>query len=221
MPPERQSCSCPLCGAAGAQPFSEDKHRHYRRCSNCHLVFVPAAYRVSAEREKAEYDLHKNSPGDPGYRRFLGRLFVPLQKRLAPGSFGLDFGSGPGPTLSVMFEETGHRMAIHDAFYAPETHVFSERYDFITATEVFEHLHRPGFELERLWGCLKPGGCLGVMTKLVRDREAFAGWHYKNDITHVCFFSRETFQWLAHRWGARLEFHGDDVILLTKPENPG
>ena len=180
-------------------------------------MFVPPAHHVSAEREKAEYDLHKNSPEDPGYRRFLSRLFEPIQGKLEPGSFGLDFGCGPGPTLSVMFEEAGYRMAIYDAFYVPDDHVFSERYDFITATEVAEHLHRPGFDLERLWECLKPGGCLGLMTKQVRSREAFGGWHYKNDITHVCFFSREAFEWLANRWGARLEFHGEDVILLTKP----
>nr|WP_245688358.1 class I SAM-dependent methyltransferase [Thiohalomonas denitrificans] len=181
-------------------------------------MFVPPAYHVSAKQEKGQYDLHENFPEDPGYRRFLNRLYESMQALLEPDSSGLDFGCGPGPTLSLMFEETGHRMAIFDTFYRPDTSVFAERYDFITATEVVEHLHRPGFELERLWECLKPGGRLGLMTKQVQDREAFAGWHYKNDITHVCFFSRQTFQWLADRWGARLEFHGSDVILLTKPE---
>ena len=35
--------------------------------------------------------------------------------------------------------------------------------------------------MERLWSCLEPDGWLAVMTKLVRDRAAVAGWHYKND----------------------------------------
>jgi len=52
----------------------------------------------------------KNSPDDPRYRAFLSRLFIPLNERIAPESCGLDFGSGPGPTLSVMFEEQGHTM---------------------------------------------------------------------------------------------------------------
>jgi len=52
------------------------------------------------------------------------------------------------------------------------------------------------------------------MTKLVRDRQAFAGWHYKNDPTHVCFFSEQTWQWWAQRQGTPLHIVGADVILL-------
>ena len=88
------------------------------------------------------------------------------------------------------------------------------QYDFICATEVVEHLHHPGQELARLWALLGPGGWLGVMTKLVRDHAAFAGWHYKNDPTHVCFFSEMTWQWWARERGACLELLGADVILV-------
>ena len=84
------------------------------------------------------------------------------------------------------------------------------------ATEVVEHLHDPQTELERLRHCLAAGGHLGIMTKLVLDRSAFAGWHYKHDLTHVCFFSQPTFRWLAHKWDASLTFIGKDVILLQK-----
>ena len=68
-------------------------------------MFVPRSYHLSAADEKAQYDLHENDPNDPGYRAFLDRLAGPLDKRLAPHSHGLDFGCGPGPTLSVMLEE--------------------------------------------------------------------------------------------------------------------
>ena len=137
---------------------------------------------------------------------------------LAPRSTGLDFGAGPGPTLSVMLSEAGHRVRIYDPFYADHPEVFTQRYDFITATEVLEHLRRPGRELQRLWHCLKPGGVLGVMTKLVRDRAAFARWHYISDPTHVCFFSTATFRWLADRWRSALTFADKDVILMVKPD---
>lgn len=208
---------CPLCRAAHvSQTYHQDKRRDYLYCRSCHLVFVPPVQFVSAEEEKAHYDLHRNSPADQGYRRFLGRLFTPMRERLRPGSRGLDFGSGPGPTLSVMFEEIGHSMAIYDQFYARDSSVLERSYDFITATEVLEHLHHPRRELDRLWGLLKPGGSLGVMTKLVRDPEAFAGWHYKNDPTHVCFFSRSTFEWLAAEWRAELTFVDKDVMLFYK-----
>jgi hypothetical protein len=207
---------CPLCQSSTVSDFFADKRRVYSRCDECLLIFVPSTFFLSPEAEKAEYDLHENSADDPGYRLFLSRVFEPTLARIFPGSSGLDFGSGPGPTLSKMFEEAGHRMAIYDIFYADDRSVFEQRYDFITATEVVEHLHRPRSTLDMLWGCLKAGGVLSIMTKLVRDREAFARWHYKNDMTHVAFFSRETFEWVATHWRAELTIVGADVIVLNK-----
>jgi len=180
---------------------------------------VASVHYLSEADEKAAYDHHQNFPTDPNYRRFLSRLFLPLQDRLVPHSHGLDFGSGPGPTLSIMFEEIGHTITIYDYFYAKNPVALQQTYDFITATEVVEHLHDPGTILLQLWTLLKPGGYLGLMTKLVRDQKAFSTWHYKNDLTHVCFFSKPTFEWLAHQWQAELECFDNDVILFHKPAN--
>lgn len=210
------SPSCPLCDASESKPFYRDRHRQYFRCGSCNLIHLPPAQHPSCEEERAEYDKHQNSPDDPNYRTFLGRLFTPLLQRLTPQSQGLDFGCGPGPTLSVMFEETGHSMSLYDPLYAPDVVVLARHYDFITATEVVEHLHEPGKELERLWTMLKPGGWLGIMTKLALDEDAFSRWHYKNDLTHVCFFSTETMSWLANKWQAEYELIGRDVVLFRK-----
>jgi len=207
---------CPLCGCSQSSVFHQDKNRPYLRCERCSLIFVPPTHYLSPQAEKAEYDLHENSPTDVGYRRFLSRIFEPLNARLAPNSSGLDFGCGPGPTLSVLFEEAGHTVAIYDPFYANHPNVFEQTYDFITATEVVEHLHAPRQEIDRLWNQLRPSGFLGFMTKLALDQAAFASWHYKADLTHVCFFSQETFHWLAHSLQADLTIIGQDVILLQK-----
>ena len=116
-----------------------------------------------------------------------------------------------------MFREAGYEMNIYDPFYADHPSRLQARYDFITATEVVEHLHHPRETLNTVWNCLRPRGILGIMTKLALDQEAFSRWHYKNDPTHVCFFSRRTFRWLARLLSARLEIVGKDVILLHKP----
>jgi hypothetical protein len=208
--------ACPLCSTEAADIFYQDKTRDYFRCSACDLIFVAPEQHLSPEEEKSRYNLHQNSPDDKQYRTFLNRLSLPLQERIPAGSCGLDFGSGPGPTLSVMFEEAGYPMEIYDTFYAKDPAVLEKQYDFITATEVFEHLHNPEKELDRVWGCLKSGGWLGVMTKLARSREDFSKWHYKNDPTHVRFFSNQTFEWLADKWKAELIFADKDVILLRK-----
>lgn len=214
--PTLLSVPCPLCKADKVLDFFQDKRRNYLRCEICNLVFVPPFQLLTAADEKSRYDLHQNSPADQNYRRFLSRIFIPMQRCLNPGSCGLDFGSGPEPTLSVMFKEAGHFMAIFDFFYANVPSALEKQYDFITATEVVEHLHDPIMELERLWTCLKHGGRLGIMTKLAPDQDLFSRWHYKNDLTHVCFFSEITFKWLAGKWNADLTFEDKDVAIFYR-----
>ncbi|WP_240538624.1 class I SAM-dependent methyltransferase [Halomonas sp. SH5A2] len=207
---------CPLCDEDDAALYHQDRRRDYYQCATCALVFVPPEQHLSAAAEKAEYDKHQNSPYDTGYRRFLGRLFTPLTAKLTTQARGLDFGSGPGPTLSVMFEEQGYPMSIYDPFYAPEQRVLTHEYDFITATEVVEHLARPGQVLAQLAGLLTPGGYLGLMTKRVTSPEAFARWHYIGDPTHVSFFSEATFCWWAAQHHFTVEFPGSDTVILRK-----
>jgi hypothetical protein len=208
---------CPLCHAVDVRDYHTDKHRHYLQCGTCCLVFVPHEFHLSLDEEKAVYDQHENNPSDLRYRTFLSRLANPLLSRLERESTGLDFGSGPGPTLSVMLSEQGHNMYIYDPFYARDETVLNDKYDFITATEVVEHLRFPGRELQRLWSLIHPEGYLALMTKMVVDNVSFSNWHYKNDNTHICFFSRESFTLLALEWGTNAEFIGTDVILFQKP----
>jgi len=210
---------CPLCFSRIVVAFYSDIERDFYQCTRCWLVFVPPIYYLSLEQEKAHYDLHQNNPDDLDYRQFLSRLADPLMAKLTIGMSGLDFGSGPGPTLSVMLEESGFDMAIYDIFYANDKAVLQIDYDFITATEVVEHLSKPGEVLENLWLKIKPGGWLGIMTKMVLDQAAFGRWHYKNDQTHICFYSRETFHYLGQYWGALVQFPADDVVLMQKPHN--
>jgi hypothetical protein len=207
---------CPLCDSENSTDYWHDHRRDYLLCGTCHLVFVPQDQLVSAAEEKARYDTHRNSPDDPRYRQFLSRLFTPVEQRLPPRSRGLDFGSGPGPTLSVMFAEAGHTVAIYDRFYASDPSVLEHPYTFITATEVVEHLRHPGQELGRLWTLLEPGGYLGLMTQLVLGRVQFGRWRYKDDVTHTRFFSRATFEWLGGSWKADVRFEDKDVIIFEK-----
>ena len=107
-------------------------------------------------------------------------------------------------------------MALYDVYYAPDRSVLSDTYDFITASEVIEHLAAPGRQLERLAAQLRPGGWMGLMTKRAGSREVFANWHYILDPTHISFFSEATFDWLGERLGMRVEFPAADVALMQK-----
>lgn len=208
---------CPLCKGDDVEPYHQDNKREYLLCNTCHLVFVSPLFWLNAEQEKAEYDLHQNDVNDQGYRKFLSRIVDPMHHIVGKGK-GLDFGCGPGPALSKMFEELGYDMDIYDPFYFADNAVFNKKYDFITATEVIEHVSEPAVFIPLLLKMIKAGGWIGLMTKLVFDKEAFAKWHYKNDQTHICFFSKKTFEYISEIYCLELTFIGDDVILLHKAE---
>lgn len=208
--------SCPLCLSHDSFNFFSDRQRDYQRCRNCQLVFVPAHQHLSLQDEKALYDLHQNQLDDLGYRQFLSRLAEPMLTRLKGPAQGLDYGCGPGPLLAKLFMEQGHRMQVFDPFYAPNTEHLQSRYDFVTCTEVIEHFRQPHIDLERLFALLQPNGLLGIMTKLVIDADAFSRWHYKNDLSHISFFCRETLHWLAIKYRCRLEIIGKDAMIFTR-----
>jgi Methyltransferase domain len=206
---------CPLCAHLVGQ-YAQDRRRVYFHCPRCDLVSADPESHLDAPAEKGYYDLHENDPADQGYRRFLGRLAGPILRRLSRGMRGLDYGCGPGPTLSVMLVEAGMLMEDYDPFYTPNPGALECSYDFVTCTEVVEHFRWPSEDWARLTALLRPGGWLGIMTKLVISRERFGAWHYKDDPTHVSFYSPGTFSWLGTRFDLAVERVDRDVILLQK-----
>lgn len=214
-----EGLACPVCRRTDTRALMSVQHRDYWRCETCRATFLLPAQRLDAAAERAYYRLHDNDPHDPRYRRFLGRLAAPLLARLPAHSAGLDYGCGPGPALAAMLREAGHAVALYDPLFHPDRGVLARRYDFITCTEVVEHFHAPAREFARLDALLAPGGWLAVMTCFQTDDARFAGWHYRRDPTHVVFYRRETFEWLAGRFGWRCEIPVKDVVLLRKPED--
>lgn len=211
------SGSCPVCEAPHSRFFQSVGERNYYRCDFCQCTFLDPAQRLAPDREKAEYDQHENHPEDSGYRRFLSKLSEPLLERLPAGARGLDFGAGPGPALAAMLTEAGHPTAVYDPFYAPDPEPLFQSWDFITCTEVVEHLHEPAAVFRQLQQMLAPGGWLGVMTCFQTDDERFAHWHYRRDPTHVVFYREHTMAILAASYQWQLEIPARNVALFHKP----
>ncbi|MCL1079827.1 class I SAM-dependent methyltransferase [Parashewanella spongiae] len=206
---------CVLCHQELLTFYAKDKKRSYHQCQLCKLVQVESEYHLSAEDEKAEYDKHDNDVADAGYQKFLSRCLDPVLERVSPDSSGLDFGCGEGKVLSQMAASRGVHVANYDLYYVNELKALSRQYEFITLTEVIEHIYDVNQLLIQLKSLLKPNGLLAIMTKRVKDKQAFAQWHYKNDMTHICFYSIETFEWIANQFGWQLEVISDDVVILT------
>ncbi len=208
--------ACPVCRTPETGAFMEVDGRRYRRCPTCEATFLQPDQRPDRDAEFAHYRRHDNRIDDPDYRRFLRRLADPLLARLAAASHGLDFGCGPGPALAAMLVEAGHTVALYDPFFAPDTRALESTYDFITCTEVVEHLHHPAGVFDRLDALLRPGGWLAVMTCFQTDDARFAHWHYRRDPTHVVFYREETLRRVADARGWSCDIPIKDVALMGK-----
>lgn len=206
--------SCPVCLSASVITFQTIASRAYWRCQSCLATYLDASQLPDWQTEKREYDQHNNDVTDPGYRRFLARLSQPLTEQLEKGAKGLDFGCGPGPALAQMMCESGFSMATYDPIYQPNPKVLANQYDFITCTEVVEHLHRPYQVFSQLRQLLKPGGWLGIMTQFQTEDSAFANWHYRRDPTHVVFYKAQTFEVIAAQHGWKVVTASNNVVLL-------
>ena len=207
---------CLLCFSSKTSLFAQEHGRDFWRCAVCGLTFVDSAQFLDADEEKSRYALHENDPSDERYRAWLAQVSDVLLPKLQPNSQGLDFGSGPGPTLSLMMAEAGHEVAIYDPFFAPERTVLEQTYDFITCTETAEHFQNPHKEFSLLNDCLRQDGWLGIMTQILKDDDRFGNWWYIRDETHVAFYKQETMAWIAAHFGWTMEMAGKNVVLFQK-----
>jgi hypothetical protein len=208
--------ACPLCRSQTVRDFASAHGRSYGECPVCRLIYLAPAHRLDRDAERAEYAMHRNDPADPRYREFLSQVTVPLTGTVSKGAKGLDYGSGPGPTLSVMLQGQGLPVEIYDPFFAPDPWVLERSYDFITCTETAEHFFEPGHEFDRLHGMLKPDGLLALMTEVYVGRPEFAHWRYARERSHVSFYRPETMEWLAGRYGWVVESPSRNVFFFSR-----
>lgn len=191
-------------------------NRVYYLCSTCKLIFLEEKLRFDLSKEKDRYSQHNNSLSDINYLKFLDRLLIPLKPYLLKTDKGLDYGCGPSVVLAKYLSNQGFLTQHYDPLFFPSPHALTQKYNFITCTEVVEHFYHPFVELCKLNDLLQTNGYLGIMTKLYDKPEDFPSWHYHNDITHVSFYTKETMQWIAKYFNWKIIFLSTQVILFQK-----
>ena len=207
--------ACPLCGAGGPFGTAVDvRKRRHRLCGRCQLLFVEDEYLPTAEAERGRYEKHQNGPHDGGYVAFLRQALEPALPLLRPEMRGLDYGCGHTPTLCGLLAAEGLRCENYDFYFYPECP--EGPFDYLFATEVVEHFHRPAVDWARMAGLLKRGGLLAAMTAPWTTLEEFAVWGYASDETHVCFYRRETIDWICGALGFELLESGNGRVFLLR-----
>lgn len=215
------ACACPLCGAANPVGYYEDDERKYLLCHCCALVFVQPNMLPIPLQEVLRYLEHRNEPSDERYVRFLRRLADPLLERLSPGACGLDFGCGPAAVMEQILVGHGFPTVSYDPLFRPDASLLDASYDFLTCSEVVEHVHDPSALFARFVTLLRRGGIIAVMTRFYGEESPFATWWYRRDATHVSFYREDTMRWIAGAKGWSVEFPAPNVALFTVPATPG
>lgn len=210
--------NCPICNDLKIDNFTNTNSRSYIRCKNCEAIFLDRNFRLTPSEERSRYESHQNNPADLAYRKHLSIAVNPIIELVKKGGSGLDFGSGPGPTASIMLEEAGFKMEIYDPFFANNLGVLNNRYDFIISTETIEHFFYPNKEFELFSKLVKPNGYLSIMTKLFcgDTEQDFITWYYPKDPTHVTFYSFKTVEIICKIWNWELIAISESYFLLQK-----
>lgn len=207
--------ACPLCAGQALSCILRDGGRRYFRCAECDLISVHPDDRPTRIDESERYLAHENDAANDGYVSFLRRLADPLCAVAGVGSRGLDVGCGPSPVLATLLTESGRPTEWYDPLFFPRHELLFGSYDFVTCSEVVEHAHDPAALFRQLVGLLRPGGTLGVMTSLHDDTTDFEPWWYRRDITHVCFYSVRTLEWIAQHFDLVLSLPAVNVALFA------
>jgi hypothetical protein len=206
---------CSLCNATGCIALLKDRRRTFYFCKACELLFVPAEEHISLEDEKKRYDLHDNSSGNRGYVQFLEEIVGVIEERQSADQKVLDFGSGKNAVLCGLLQRKGFSVDFYDPLYALGKECLSKKYDILVLCEVIEHMRNLKDEIRIIKKMLDKSGKIIVRTNIYPSREEFRAWWYKEDMTHINFFSRKSIELFALKIGFKLvEPVQKDIFVL-------
>jgi|SRR5690554_5246498 len=190
---------CSLCSSK-TNFFSKERNRDYYHCPNCDGILMDPENYLSSLEEKACYEEHNNDVNDIRYQNFVSPIVNGVIKHYNKTHRGLDFGAGPGPVITKLLRDIGYNIYLYDPYFYNNQSLLKSKYDYIVCSEVAEHFYSPKEEFAFLRTLLKEKGSLFIMTSLYSNSINFNTWHYKNDPTHVFFYSKKTMEFIKGKY---------------------
>ena len=207
---------CKVCKNYNLEIFLKSGKSIYWGCKVCGSKFLDPKNYVSHSYEKKHYLKHNNSVNDPNYKNFLLKLFEPFKDKISIIDIGLDYGCGFAPALANIFKSYGYKIELYDPFFFPNKDVLLKKYKFITCSEVVEHFFNPYDEFDKINNLLDNNSWFGVMTTFLTNDELFENWYYRRDPTHVVFYKKETFQYIAFQRNWQVFFPSKNIAFFYK-----
>ncbi len=215
---------CLLCGESPSEalPVAE---RLYYRCPACGSAWLDRDEALCEEAERQRYLLHDNSLENTGYRNYLNGILETVLAGIGPEIKEIrrvfDYGCGPYPALVRLFAERGYDSRGWDPLFQSGVLPFPGGADLSTCVEVVEHFLDPESGFKGLAEATKIGGYCAIATQLIpfeRDEflRFFPSWWYRQDPTHVTFYTPEGLKTAAARAGLRFLSALSPTLLLFR-----
>lgn len=196
---------CPICNNY-SHFLLEKSGTAYFECSNCKTI-VSNNHELNNETMiGGEFEPERNEKENGDRIDRVSKLLGGYKKDARV----LDFGCGHGLFLEDL-KKAGFNADGYDLYnkdyneHLPKR----DRYNLVTAVEVFEHFSSPYYEIDVIYRCLQPGGAVCIETGFVdvpkEDGIPIYDYFYINpDAGHSTIFSH----------------HGLDVLMVTKGFTP-
>lgn len=191
---------CSLCGNLTTF-FIEHKERVFNKCKNCDTVLLNVKHYLVFDDEKHRYDKHSDNIEDEGYQQFVAPIIDAVSETYTPVDKGLDYGCGKTAIIETLLKRKQYTILGYDPIYFPNQELLTVSYNYITCCEVVEHFYNPKLEFQKLVQLLLPEGKLYLKTNLYKDTIDFKSWWYKNDPTHVIFYTEKSMEFIKHTFG--------------------
>lgn len=206
--------TCPLCNFNNISVFNKDKKRTFFKCLDCNLIFADRGNLLSIKEEKERYSLHDNTISNKGYVNYLTSVVKLIETVYEKDSSILDYGCGENAVLSALLKESGKICCSYDPLYNIGKDCLPTTFDIIVLCEVIEHIHDINKEMSLIKTLLKENGVLIIRTEFVNNNIDFTKWWYKEDPTHINFFSCESMDALAYKYKLSVENKKPPFIIL-------
>ncbi len=182
---------------------------YYALCNNCGFCFTPEM--ATWKPEKFEEMIYNDEYAlvDPDYievrPKEMAAHLISLFGDRTHSIKHLDYGGGGG-LLANILNKSGWQSVSYDPFVHRDVNIDRlEKYDLVTAYEVFEHVPDVSVLMANLRTLLAPGGMVLFSTLLsdgnIHPNQRITWWYASPRNGHISLFSRKSLAVLAQNYG--------------------
>ncbi|MCE1228644.1 MAG: class I SAM-dependent methyltransferase [Firmicutes bacterium] len=197
---------------------------YYAICHNCGFCFAPEMAAWSLEQFETKVYNQQYVHVDPDYIEIRPREKATELLSMFPGvnSFikHLDYGGGNG-LLSQLLKAADWNSISYDPFVDKNKNINSlDKFDLITAYEVFEHVPDVDRLMSNLNTLLKPNGLVLFSTLLsdgnIHSKQRLEWWYASPRNGHISLFSKKSLDLLSEKYGWQLASFSDSLHLFYR-----